>query len=378
MVLKVVVDSDDPEIIELCERYWDFQEERFVETVEQIESDNSLSKTIHYVISKYCFAFSTEFDCTVCNTPFRYKNRTEFIRLYGKVDHVDWVCAECEKNKSRVKEEAQRNKLIADFENAKEYPLIVEELGVREAVLLRTLILYSATEDMSYIDTFDRGQVVPFSPLYDYSIKLVREMYHSSIINIHPYTNLSLLDFSEDLSFRFSLTQIPWVLSLNKDISMEEFSSQLSKKISSLDYIDSDAEELRNLCYEISLNECIAYLETIIDEYDFNFRVGPKTIEALNKALNHFSVAQVYNFIWRAGKDAAAYYQRSMVSKSQAANSIVGSIDRSVDQALANKWEVKPYRRRYDEPQSVLSKVVFNHLLHTDDGGFNSLLSKLL
>ena len=378
MTLETRINSDDPAVVSLCERYWDFQDGKFLETVKQIQASNPFDAQVYKIVSEHCVAYSTELDCSACNKPFVFKNRGEFTRLFGKTDHVNWVCSKCELENKKAIADEQREVLLSAFEHAKEYPLKIEELDVRQAVLLRALILYSATEDLSHINPFDRGQIVPFSPLLDFSIELLREMYQSSLISIHPNTDLRLLDFSEGLSFRFDLTDVPWALALEHGCSLEEFSGQLAEKISSLEYLESDPDGVRNLCHEVSLKECIAYLEGVTDEYDFNFRVGPKTLEAINKALKYFSVAQVYNFIWRAGKDAAAYFQRSMVPKAQAANSIVGSIDRAVDQALANDWDVKPYRRRYNEPQSVLSKVVFNHLLHTDDGGFNKSLDKLL
>ncbi len=87
---------------------------------------------------------------------------------------------------------------------------------------------------------------------------------------------------------------------------------------------------------------------------------------------------RTYNFIWRAVRDAAAYYMRSYVSKKQAANMVVRSItSRSLEQALAHDWDVKAFSRNYDLPQSSLSRIIFNTLLGTDDGGFNQPLHEL-
>lgn len=62
---------------------------------------------------------------------------------------------------------------------------------------------------------------------------------------------------------------------------------------------------------------------------------------------------------------------RSPISKRQAANSVVGNITRSMESALANEWDVKPYHRNYNLPQSSLSRVIFNMILGTDDGGLD-------
>ncbi|MGP9797445.1 hypothetical protein ACT3UJ_08810 [Halomonas sp. 86] len=42
---------------------------------------------------------------------------------------------------------------------------------------------------------------------------------------------------------------------------------------------------------------------------------------------------------------------------------------------MANEWEVKPFGRNYNLPQSSLSRVIFNMILGTDDGGFDYRLA---
>ncbi len=116
-----------------------------------------------------------------------------------------------------------------------------------------------------------------------------------------------------------------------------------------------------------------------LDHYNqLSFSPGEKTLQTISVCLENFSVAQLYNFIWRAARDTAAYYMRSSISKKQAANSVVRSISRSLEQSLANDWDVKPFSRNYNLPQSSLSRIIFNTLLGTDDGGFNSPLHELL
>lgn len=376
--INLSIYSDDPTLVSLCQRYWDFDGEGFVETVAQIESDNPLTKPLNKVVSENCSASSPKLICSECSGFYTFKNRTEFLRLRDQTDYVNWVCHDCQKVKEKSLNEQHRNVLIRDYECEPRRYLNVGDLTARSAILLRALIIHSAREDMSYIEPVNENQVVSFSPSASYTVELLREMYHSSLIHIHPYSNLSLFEFSEDLSYRFNIRSVPWKLCFKEGYDLNEFSVLLSNKISSLEYIETSIEEVRELSFEIALHESIAYLEAIVAEYGFEYRVGSKTIEVLKKGLGIYSVAQMYNFIWRAGKDAAAYYQRANISKRQASNSIVGSINKALDQSVNNNWDVKPYRRRYDEPQSVLSQVVFNQLLLTDDGGFNRPIVDLI
>lgn len=66
-------------------------------------------------------------------------------------------------------------------------------------------------------------------------------------------------------------------------------------------------------------------------------------------------------------------YMQSPISKRQAANSVVGSISRYMEQSLAKNWGVKSFKRNYNLPQFSLSNTV----LGTDDEDFKQPLHEL-
>ena len=59
----------------------------------------------------------------------------------------------------------------------------------------------------------------------------------------------------------------------------------------------------------------------------------------LKSVLNDFSIGQAYNFIWRAARDAAAFYVREGTSKTHAANIVPGAIQRMGERALSEGWD---------------------------------------
>jgi hypothetical protein len=77
-------------------------------------------------------------------------------------------------------------------------------------------------------------------------------------------------------------------------------------------------QESYELWKRVALKECVEYLIFVLNEHHFEFRPGEKTKQYLGHALDNFSTAQVFNTIWRAAKDAAAYYQREDISKKEA------------------------------------------------------------
>ena len=97
---------------------------------------------------------------------------------------------------------------------------------------------------------------------------------------------------------------------------------------------------------------------------------GEKTILTFQVLLEDYSVAQIYNFVWGAARDAAAYYQRGGITKSQAANSMVGGCRTRADKAKVEGWAVKPYGRDRQLPRSELNLVLHDTFTGIGEKGF--------
>jgi hypothetical protein len=94
---------------------------------------------------------------------------------------------------------------------------------------------------------------------------------------------------------------------------------------------------------------------------------GDGTRTALADALATFSLGQVFNFIYRAAKDSAAYYQRGGVNKMQAANSTIGRISTSADRARANGWDIKSFGMPWNLPFSAIAETFFSKVMWQAD-----------
>jgi len=88
------------------------------------------------------------------------------------------------------------------------------------------------------------------------------------------------------------------------------------------------------------------------------------------------SYDQAHNFIWKAARDAAAFYVRKGTSKAHAANIIPGAIQRTADRAIAENWDIKPFNRDFRAPQSMVSEVLFNAALKIGEDGFKKIPPK--
>lgn len=104
-----------------------------------------------------------------------------------------------------------------------------------------------------------------------------------------------------------------------------------------------------------------------LGEHNLEMKQGEGTLTGLVDALATFSLGQVFNFIYRATKDSAAYYQRGGMNKRQAANSTVGRISAAADRARANGWEIKSFGRPWTLPLSAIGETFFSKVMWQAD-----------
>jgi hypothetical protein len=179
--------------------------------------------------------------------------------------------------------------------------------------------------------------------------------------------------------YSYYLSRVAWEFVLPEGTGHpRELVVQIERLLSSMEFREARREEILELSKELSLLECLSYLDYVLSEHRPGFVPGEKTRVILSQVLETCSVAQAYNLIWRAAKDAAAFYMRAAVHRRHAANTVVGSIQRQLERAQANNWDITAFRRNFLHPQSILSQVVFNLCLRTDDGGFTQPLWRLI
>ncbi|WP_223789939.1 hypothetical protein [Marinicella meishanensis] len=372
-----IFDLESPNA-ELCQLYWGFDDEgEFKLSVKQISENFGISSAeLLKIVKSNCCAFSTSVFCDCCGEAYVYANRSDYINQQKYNGNI--TCEDCI-NEAQQSESLRKKAAIQAIIDNNDYELSVGALTVKQAVFLYALIRHSANENLTGLNEFRLNTSELFSPDKDYSIKVLKELHDQDTILIDPDSELEHITLLENGGFQYYIDRVKWFLPLsNAYKNMNQFISELDNSITSMSFIDDAYEEVVELCKEVSLQECIGYLNFVLSKHQLNFNPGEKTILAINKALERYSVSQVYNFIWRAGRDAAAYYMRSHVPKKQAANTVVGSIERQIERAEANDWEVTAYRRVYSLQQSQVSRVLFNLLLHTDDGGFGLTIDKLL
>ncbi len=252
-------------------------------------------------------------------------------------------------------------------------PINVQDLPFEVAIYLVSVIRAGANENYSAIRPLELFET-RLSPQEKYDYDIVRMLFNAGQLFVHPDSPpeafTPLVDGQID---RIYIGKVMWLWRPTVSDAQRKEPWRLAAEIESMFREGNwpkrwrEAGEHIEVWRKIALNECFAYLQHSLEQHQMTFQPGDKTTQTFLSLLNDFSVGQMWSFIWRAAKDAAAYYQRGGISKQQAANSVIGSIQRQGERALAENWEVPNYRRIPQLPVSMVSQVLFVTALKIGD-----------
>lgn len=311
MIIELEFVTDDQAIIDICRRYWKVNADgQFIYRVNDVAQLAGIPpRGIIKFIAEHCRVYTSDIKCTDCGKAYSLTSRSDYHqrRSWG----TQWQCDEC-------------RRLEAEREHA-------ARLAATEAKRLHIHEHYSSIERVP-IDS------------------------HAA--------------FADDIT-TFYLFNVAWLPPIDSAGNTRGLLDEIDSVFRKGTWPKEWFEESVSLWRELALHESIQYLHACMEEHGFEFNPGDKTKQIISGVLESYSVAQTYVFIWRAVKDAAAYYMSDHVSKKQAANSAIGRIQRQAERALAENWEIKPYRRDRRAPESMISHVLYRTVLKLGDSGIN-------
>jgi hypothetical protein len=372
--------TSDDNIIQICTLYWEHDEQGiFTHKLKDLAGMQNLSSSeLSKFVGQHCRALSVNDVCSGCGASYVYKNRTDFqqrVRYY----HNSWLCAACvEQERKRQKalqvaeEERRRALIYTTYSSVERSPIDLSQITFEHAIYLLSLIRLAASEDFTHIQPL-RLITEPLAPTNSFTSEVIVQLYRHKIIYICPNSSIDAFLFENGGAHRFYPDRVSWDLPISSTSNNSQgLIEDLEAVFRNENWPESWRNEWRTLWKKIALQECLQYLEMGLNEHGLSLNPGEKTHLVFNGALEQYSVAQIYNMIWRAVRDAAAFYLRERVPKQHAANTVIGSIQRQADRARAEGWDVKPYRRDFRCPQSMISHVLFDTALQIGERGFNS------
>jgi len=291
------------------------------------------------------------------------KNRKEYIctACQHKKSILGCRCKKCLYQKAIEKEDEQKKKSLNNKKNRdtelsiREYPNapLMSMLGIKERLYLGALLRVHLFHDVLLID-MNSNKAQNYAPTVEYRDQIFTELLDKHIII--PY-KIRKNESSEILE--------KYVQGELYDICISEIDKDKRELVTELMYPDNNNisylyQDIFMLQDEIQVNEAIEYMMLIIQKFDFyTFNVEEKYRILFSQILKQYSLGQLFNFIYTAIRNQAAYSkQQRHQGYIPITNYVYKSISNRYDKARSFDWNITSYNRIYEAEETELSKLI--------------------
>lgn len=372
MRLKIL--TDNTQWARICRDYWlQDSDGKFALQVRYIaERNNMTPRAITKLVKQSAYVSMPTPACSSCKGTYGYHTRSEYLERHL---YAESICKECSEATHKAITEKKACILAGIRQEAEGKAADFARLDLKSTIYLLATIQALGDEKLSSIGPLNSYPSCALSPDDDYDEQILRYLINKNLLLISMDTSKHAIELLEDDGFNLHLDISTFDLALNR-YQITELNNNFHNAITL--YNIKQTPELVELSREIQLSECAGFLRATLKDYQLPPSLGEKTQQVFGQCLARFSVAQIYTLIESATRDTAADYMRGLISKTQAANSVVSAVSRNLEQSLVDDPEVKPSNRSNKRPQSLLSRMVFNTVLGTDDAGFKQPLHELV
>ncbi|WP_335923893.1 hypothetical protein [Shewanella indica] len=257
-------------------------------------------------------------------------------------------------------------------------PIHIDTLSLREKVLLLSLMTGLGCESLAVIEPLRselKGEPIASTP--EAGVAILSDLYRAKIILVNPDSAVSAFIAEKDYE-DFYVREVSWVVNVTLGASNNKRASPVDvmrslRSLLKAGISENDRAELLDLMTKTALGEVIHGIDYWAKDHLVAFTPGPKTTEVILQLIPDFTVSQLCYFAKLAMKDVCVYEKKPGVSKRQAAN-IIPSKLLELGTRARNRWQrFENYPRPRGMPRTHVSRVVFDWILGTDDGGFTML-----
>jgi hypothetical protein len=362
--LRVQLVSDDQRSREIAELYWSQDDEgQFVYRVAEIaETYGVTGHEVLEIASEAAVAESESRQCGHCGLGRRFKSRHD-ASTTGSYYPNGFICEECRIQEATERREAERNLIAEHYSVPEDVRLDCTALNLKEAVDLYSLIRQCSDEDHSRLLPVQTASqaIAPQEYVFD----LLREL-HENVLWVDPDSDSDAFVWETGAPERFYLNAVRWRVGGERG-ELARVAGDLRHIFEERGWPSHWAAEAPYLQRRIAVQELADYLLLCLSEHHFQFSPGEKTWEVLNAMAGGRPIGEGYNLIWRAARDAAAFYVRENCPAKRATGYGIGVLRRSFERAEAQGWSLKPFSRNYNLPRSEVAHVFYELFLGEAD-----------
>lgn len=322
--------TDNADLRELCRAYWKPAGENvFAFSVQDVASRFSLTPAgVQKLVQQSCKAFSTRILYRYCGSKYEFSNRADF-------QVSQWLAGSyiCKKCRSELEPQTLGKAAQGSGDHgrvaiayAQGETLDPEKLTLSESVFFLSAMRAGANKSLTELSPLQsfRGKL---SPRKSFDLEILSSLYHSGVIGVHSDSGYDAFALQSDPLVQPSLDTVSWILPVDpKTRTTLGLIEAIELALKDDTWLGHRESEVLLLWRRIAVEECIEYLEMAMEDHKLPLSPGDRTRTNFEELIRHYSVAQAYNMIWRAAKDAAAFYVREGVTKSYAAATVPGHI----------------------------------------------------
>lgn len=337
-------------------------------SVAKIRSKYSISKNIRNLSREFPFVLLDEkcpYDYThlIKQMPSRsgYSAGIPKCPICGHELRENCQCDGCQEKRKVIRKQ-KRDKIVSAYSTNID-KVNYEELTASSKIFLAAFLDAGLNDEATKVSG-KRILENKLSPTDEFTQLILDRLLADHIILVDPESPVEA--FPED-----NFPNAYYTYKVNYLINVELKSNGLG----SLEYPDrkdivKHKEECLGVWKQIALYECLEYLIGQMQEARFEFNPKEKTKLVINHLIEEYSIGQIWNLIYGSVNNAAAWYQKSNVSKRHAANSAITTLNNRGDRAKAEGWNLRSYHRNYDNKLSQISMVFFDSILQIGREGY--------
>lgn len=372
MLLKIL--TDDVQCARICRAYWRQDEDgKFTQKVSDIAKIYDMKpRAVSKLVEQNAYVSISTSACGSCKRAYNYNTRSDYKERYL---YAGSICKNCSEAKHKAIVEKKTDILLRIRQTAERKEVDFAALDLRSTIYLLATIQALGNEHLNNVKPLSGSPPCALSPDSDYDKKILRHLIDKNLLLVSMDTAKYAIELLENDGYKVHVERSTFDLAVDQ-YQINELNNNFHNAVTL--YNIKQTPEFVELCREIQLSESAGLLKATLKDYQLPLSPGAKTQQVLSQSLERFSVAQVYTLIENATRDAAANYMRRLITKEQAANSVVTAISRKLEQSLTDVPKVESTCRSNKRPQSLLSRMIFNTALGTDDGGFKQPLHELI
>lgn len=371
--------THDEKLVNLAQRYWALSDAGlWSETVEAIAQTTEFKKTqVPKLVIESASAYLSNWSCSRCANFILISNRTAYKRLNAMSENEvhNYVCTPCllkeRDSKIEKQREAEQDKQVTirtTLEKISTRSFDFSEITFLNAAYCYALQLASDISSTSEIGPIRTAQLF-IVPNLEKKIAIFQHLFSDGVLRIGMRSPLSAFGVGSN-GVTFYADQVTWCFAIDSNGFDDDIVGQCIQ--GALEHPDS--QSLCNLWQEVAQLECEAYFLELCEKYRFlNWSYTDKVADAVNYALNHYSIPQVWNLMFGEFKNLAALVQAGSLNRKHIENMFSGNLRRRADKWFANSWIVKPWDRRTFEKECYLTSLVFDNLFGGGNRDWDSI-----